>query len=42
LSRKRHVLQRRVCGRRFRILNIVDDVTRHAPDVSPISRPMRS
>jgi transposase InsO family protein len=38
LSRKRHVLQRRVCGRRFRILNIVDDVTREClaaiPDTS--------
>jgi transposase InsO family protein len=38
LSRKRHVLQRRVCGRRFRILNIVGDVTREClaaiPDTS--------
>jgi hypothetical protein len=28
LSRKRHVRQSQACGRGFRILNIVDDVTR--------------
>jgi hypothetical protein len=27
LSRKRHVRQSQACGRSFRILNIVDDVT---------------